>query len=66
MASRQDILRGHASEPTADYLKSIGEHTPHGALTVGFVGRLDSALQKALDVLADLDTRLTRLETKKP
>ncbi len=66
MASRQDILRGHASEPTAEYLKSIGQHAPHGELTLGFAARTASTLAKAIDLIADLNARLDRLEGKEP
>ena len=63
---RTGLYRGHASVPTPEYIKSVGEQAPHGALTVGFVGRLNSALTKAIDLIADLNARLDRLEGKKP
>ena len=59
-------IRGHdEGKATPEYLKSVGEHVPFGALTVGFVGRLDSALTKAIGLIADLNARLDRLEGKK-
>ena len=59
------IFGPRQGKPTPEYLKSIGEHMPFGALTVGFVGRLDSALTKAIGLIADLNARLDQIEGKK-
>ena len=59
-----DYYFGHAEgRATPEYIKSVGEG--HGALTLGFVGKIDSALAKAVDLLSTLEARLTKLESAK-
>jgi hypothetical protein len=54
MASKGNILRGHSSEPAADYEKSL----PDAALTVGTISRALADSKAALASTHVLDDRL--------
>jgi hypothetical protein len=55
MASNRNILRGHDSRPSDEYVASIGgDRTAHATLTLGGLGAMSDDLAKAQSTLSTL------------
>jgi hypothetical protein len=61
MPSYRDHYRGHDSEPTDEYLKSLDDRHS-GVISIGNIGKANAAAADALAKLAALEKRVAELE----